>query len=353
MGSLTPLSILRHRAPSSSPVISTRYHRVAPTLLQLPTELRIHILRYLLKSSLPMTNPHIHCQGASEGRSIRTVHVHILRTCRRIYLEGSPILYQENTFRFTEWSSWFSFKFSSFPIHRDGIRHLEIHTTVAERYCHRAFHVPGVGIVADMRTRGPVGWDWPWESPWHFPNLRTLKLELDQFELLPDYPDANTPHFRPDPMTTEGRDALLTKLYVIRHIHGSCQTPGLRALTVLGILSPNLLLLLEVHFLKDVWREFRRHCTRYQGVVQYLENRTGGRWETQSQRAEGYWRLTHTCRDKRIEEGWQPKLLTKDYCLPGREVRHLALLMWIRMRAAKHGLTDPPTTKPATILWTW
>lgn len=350
--SLTLIRILRHQAPSRSQEISTIRRRVPPTLLGFPTELRLHILRFLLQSTRPITNPSAYGQGASKAKSIPVLHTHILRTCRRMYLEGSSILYPENTFRFTEWASWLTFQTSQFSIHQTGIRHLEIHTTVAERYCNRTVHVQGL-ILEELRTRGPANWDWPFLMPWRFSKLRTLKLELNDFHRLPETPPDNTRHFCPDPMTKQGRDALLTKIYVVRHIHYSCETPRLQALTVIGVSNPRYLLMLEIHFLKDVCLEVRRHCARNGRVVQYLENRTGGRWETQSARAMGYWTLTHVCREKRIREGLRPESLSRDYCLPGLEEWHLALLMWIRMRAAKHGLHDPPTQKSSSILWTW
>lgn len=201
--------------------------------------------------------------------------------------------------------------------------------------------------------RGTIGQEMPRYQLSYNSTITVTTSNLILCSRLPETPPDNTRHFCPDPMTKQGRDALLTKIYVVRHILYSCETPRLQALTVIGVSNPRYLLMLEIHFLQDACLDVRRHCARDGRVVRYLEDRTGGRWETQSARAVGYWTRTHVCREKRIRLGWRPEWLSRDYCLPGLEEWHLALLMWIRTRAAKHGLDDPPAQKSSGILWTW
>lgn len=350
--SLTLDRVLREHAPLSSHTISLRFRKAPPSLFRLPTELRLQILRYLLKSSTVITNPHTYGSSAAQDKLIPNFHTFILRACRQVYLEGSAILYQENTFRFTNWFSWFTFQTSEFSVHQDGIRHLELHTTVAERYLNRVVRAQGQ-LFYEWRIRGATHWDWPFSPPCRLPNLRTLKLELKDFHRLPEVPPANTPYFRPDPMTRQGRDQLLTKIYLIRHILSSCRAPKLQDVTIVGVSNPRYVLMLESHFLTKTCFDVERSYKCSERMVRYLENRTGGRWETQVQRARHYWDLIHVCRAKRLRQGWQSESLSRDYCLPGLDAWHLALLMWIRTRAAKHGRNDPPAHKPPSILWTW
>lgn len=343
---------IRHQIkPPRSGNVSLRFHKTRPSLLRLPTELRVHILRYLLRRTAPITNPRIVDHEASKENRTPVSDVSILRTCRRIYLEGSPILYQENTFRFTEGKTWTTFLLSRFSIHRDGIRHLEIDTIVAEHYCHRIFRVQGRRF-RDIRIRGPARWDWPFTSPWPFQKLRTLKLELKAFGLLPLREPRVSRHFNPDKDTKAGRDALLTQYDVIKLIHDACETPQLRDVTVIGMGdNPKGLLLVELkllnHFISDIERENKRH----KEALRYLESRTAGRWETQDERAKAYWNATNM--GKRIEEGSLPWVLTKDIVSSDDDEWHLAILMWMRRKAAKQANEEASAKKQPSILWSW
>ena len=241
---------------------------------------------------------------------------------------------------------------SDFPIRREGIRHLEIHTTVAESYCHRTFRVPGQQVLLrEIRARGRVGWDWPFTRLWRFPNLRTLRLELRDVHLLPRQTPPTTPHFKPDPMTTEGKNALLTQAEVVRVIIPSFKVPELRELTVLGISHITYHVLLELAILNHIHIDVLEFIERNEEVVQYLSNRTGGRWESQTARSKAYCDLLTAGAIEEVFQLASTGALTASPPDAGR--CQLALMMFMDLRAAKHGANDPPTRKPLSILWTW
>ncbi len=334
------------------PEISITFRRTPGPLLRLPTELRLHILKYLLKSITPITNPRVGVCAVSKQEATATVHGQILRTCRRLYCEGTPILYQENTFRFTESAPWAAFCTSKISSHYGGVRHLELQTSVAEQYCHRVFRVPGQqAVVRRMRTRGPAGWDWPFSYLWGFSKLHTLNLELKDFNLLPTSHPPMTAHFNPDPGTTIGRDARLTQHDVGKIICQVCSALKLKDVTILGISDFRLLLFVEVAILGHIYNDIGQYILRHEERFRYLSSRTGGWSESQTARNKAYCLLV---RSRPVEEGLRLRVrFTNDGASAGVGIWQLALMLFMSTRVVKHGLVDPPTQKPPSILWTW
>jgi len=348
------LRIRQDQAVLRSPTVTLRFFKAPPPLLRLPTELRLQILGYLLISFTPIPNPYVDRHRGPEEKRPVFVDARILRTCRRIYIEGWPVLYQKNTFRFTEKAALDSFRSSKFWNHKEGLRHLELQTTVAERYCHRTVRIQGQ-MVQHMRVRGPAGWDWPFSPPWHFSHLHTLKLELKDFQLLPVMRPVRTRHFKPDPETKEGRDALLSRQAVIKHIEENCKMPKLQDLTVVGVPESMGLLLFEINLLMQTLFLIMGDNQHHRESVCYLEKRPGGRWERQDDKTILEWEILQQLLSIRREElapsGHQRSERSEKYLAKLRRDLDLGVLMWIRRRNAKRLGDKAVAGKEPSPLW--
>ena len=227
---------------------------------------------------------------------------------------------------------------------------MEIHTTVAEPYCNRVFQVQGQ-LFQEMRIRGPAGWDWPFSLAWRFPNVQTLKLELKDLYLLPRHTPHRTVHFHPDPNTTEGSNALLTRSAVLRLVCQVCRTPNLRDVSILGVPKLRSLLHLEIALLDHIFVDLGRYIQRHEKAVRYLLLRPGGWWDTQTARSRLYWSEAKDFIRKGDEGVYPLGFFANDGPCADVFRYQLALWLFMRMRAAKHEPIGPPTTKAASILW--
>ncbi|KAI9872936.1 MAG: hypothetical protein M1830_001044 [Pleopsidium flavum] len=328
-----------------------RFFEYTPPFLQLPKELRLQILGYLLISVIPITNPYANGHKPPPVKPQAFVDARILCTCQQLCLEGKAMLYQQNIIRFTEKAALDSFRSSPFSNHRKAFRHLELQTTVAEQYCHRTFQVQGQ-TIRRMRVRGPAEWDWPFSLPWRFIHLHTLKLELTNFHLLPLDPPPRTRHFRPDPQTKEGRDALLTKHDVIEHIAQNSRTPKLKNLTVIGVKEPMCVFRLEFSLFLNVLFDTLIDNHRHMEIVCYLEKRIGGRWETQDEKTKEDWDAFQRLVAAREEE--LAKSGSNEVGEYSAEVEHnlnLGIVMWIRRMNAQRLGDKAGARKEPVAIW--
>ncbi len=279
-----PSSIRKRPAAPGLSTISLRFYKAPKppmSLLELPTEIRLQIFGYLLLQTTPIVDPYAGPLRVSDKppyKSSISVHVGILHTCRRVYREGSPLLYQ-NTFRFTEPTSFSSFILSPHPIHRCGVRHLQICTAVAEGFLYRRFLQQG-RWWRDYRVRGRAGWDWPFFANWQFPNLLTLKLELLHFNSLPVGEPPNKLAKMPRFVAEQARKPWLTRGIVVAHIINRCMPRDLKILTINAVSDPLTLTLLEIRYFIKTFAEDVDYLVQHLDEIYYLENRIEGPWET-------------------------------------------------------------------------
>ena len=90
-----PLKLTKHIQQSTSPFFQ-----------QFPSEIRHQIYSYLLVSDDPIQDGQPKTGSVSPKYDI---HPNILRTCRDVYNEALPILYEDNVFQFAYWSEMYSY----------------------------------------------------------------------------------------------------------------------------------------------------------------------------------------------------------------------------------------------------
>jgi hypothetical protein len=77
-------------------------------------------------------------------------------------------------------------------------------------------------------------------------SLAHVEVGTERFSITTGDAPVRTRHFKPDPETKEGRDALLSRQAVIKHIEENCKMPKLQDLTVVGVPESMGLLLLRL-----------------------------------------------------------------------------------------------------------
>lgn len=331
-----PANFLRIRRYAAVPRLSTisiTFIKAPPPLLRLPVEIRLQILGHLLTSEHPIINPYVNRPREPEEKW--SVDARILRTCPCMYTEGRWILYQSNTFRFTEQAAFDTWRLSQHRIHRH-VRHLELHTKVAEKFCYRRVRVQGQTMQL-FRVRIPAGWDWPFANPWHFTHLHTLKLDLKDFDSLPVTFSSRKQQAGPDPDARNPRVPPVTKRDLLAYIRKASNAPLLMDVEVAGATYSLQILLFELSMRVLGFCRILDYNTRCREMTSYLEERIGGRWETQDLATRMNWENLKRALSRSVDQAAQ-RGETKRY-ENYRVDYDFALLMWMRKRHAERSST--------------
>jgi len=182
--------------------------RVFP-LLKLPTELRLEVLRELLVTDKTHVKIHHKCPMVYFWRepplepNAKTFKfcVAILRTCRQLYKEGMPILYEQNTFNTSINAPDRGFLVPERILIADGYT---ISSTVANRVQRLQLRIP-VCFVSIRRQMAQFALQIE-----YFPNLQYLSIEV-YF-----YRKPNDPIEVEEKLPTERAEEILRGLHVVR-----------------------------------------------------------------------------------------------------------------------------------------
>ncbi|MCJ1399638.1 hypothetical protein MMC11_002840 [Xylographa trunciseda] len=156
--------------------------------LRLPYDIRIIIYRIVLLSARPFEKPHMLLLENFDGTILLPgdINSSVLHTCRLIYQEASPILYQ-NQFTFYD-------NFSVVMFKEERLKRISNLRLVIGREASSYDRLPGLarqakawcetyGGVFSYAGSGTLGARQPKSTGSHFENLKTVELDFSQWKL--------------------------------------------------------------------------------------------------------------------------------------------------------------------------
>ena len=154
----------------------------SPSLLSLPPEVRLQILRYLLRGE-----EHDYktiCPFRGKISDLWGLYPNILRACSKIYEEGSTVLYEENRFQITGYADEYG-ALDLVPnvlYHKNlaRIKHLSLELVQTYKYCHKITPECVALMLRYVERTGcslkTLWFNFLLECPWDFAQLKLNHL---------------------------------------------------------------------------------------------------------------------------------------------------------------------------------